>query len=163
MSYTINPDGSGTGRIVFQNLMSMEAGDGDVSVQDYGELITSYVQGNRFGETNPGLDSIATRLFEKDGALFGEVTFTFTSYNAVGLYRFNGLGPFMFHVGSTSDVTTERFESSNGTLGGDKMPVVFWPDTTTSFTVVASIQEPEPDTHSLLPLYRRYGLKGADK
>lgn len=137
----------------------MDGGSGDVSAQDYGELVNTYVLGNRFDETNPELRNVKRRLYEENNVLNGEVTFDFDALSAVGLYRYQGRGPYMFHVGARSDVATERFESSNGMLGTERMPVVFWPDTARTFTIVASIQDPAQDTRSLLPLFQRYGLQ----
>jgi len=163
MVYTLRPDGSGTGSIVFENLMSMDDDGVDASARDYGELINTYVKGNRFQELDPDLQNVQRRLYEENGMLCGELTFEFASYESVGLYRHDSSGPYMYHVGRQSDIAAERFDSSNGRVGGPRMPVVFWPAETTVFRIVAALQEPASDTRSLLPMFRRFGVDGGDQ
>lgn len=157
LSYTLKPDGSGTGRIVFQNLMTVEDDGTDVSLHDYNELVTTYLTGTKFNSLYPELMNMKKRLFEDNGKLSGEITFDFASYTDVGLYRYENVGPYMYHIGSISDIATERFETSNGDLPGGRMPVVFWPDSTREFMIVAGITKPTRETSSLLPLYFRLG------
>lgn len=158
LTFTLNADGSGKGRIVFENIMSMDDENGvDASARDYGELINTFLHGTRFQEMNPELENMQKRLYEKDDVLYGEVTFDFLSYMSVGLYRHQGDGPYMYHIGRQSDIAWERYASSNGVEGGARMPVVFWPAGTTEFSITASIQDPDVDTRTLLPLFRRFG------
>lgn len=155
--YTINPDSSGTGRIIFHNLMSSEEEGNDVSLRDYQEIVGNYLKGTKFDDFFPELQNKQKRIFEENGVLNGEVSFTFSHYEEVGLFRYNGQGPYMYHVGSKADYATEQFESSNGDLYTPRLPVVFWPDTATVFRIVSTIEKPSPESRSLLPLYKRIG------
>jgi hypothetical protein len=159
--FLVRADGSGQARIVFENIASVQEGDAeqDQATKDYTTLLTEYVKGRRFESDNPAFTNVRKRLFEQDGKLFGEVTFDFLSYEDVGLFRLNGAGPWMYHTGAQSGMTMEQFDTSNGTFGGPKMPVVFWADGTTEFRVRTRVEEPEKGiTRSLLPLFKRIGV-----
>jgi hypothetical protein len=157
--FLVKPDGSGSGELVFHNIMSLEEDGTNKSAQDYYELVTSFLKGTKFEEQNPALGNVRKRLFEKDGQLQAEVLFDFLSYEDVGLYRYQGTGPWMFHPSTSSKFSSETFQSSNGEFAGDKMPVVFWPETTNDFRVTVVIEEPSPQHHSLLPYYKRGGTE----
>lgn len=47
-SFKINSDGSGSGSIIFENVVSQEDEEKDVSFKDFGELIDDYVKGTVF-------------------------------------------------------------------------------------------------------------------
>lgn len=154
--FTLNPDGSGSGSITFYNLMSVEEESEDVSVKDFTDLKERYLQGTEFEAQRPGLTNVKKRLFEKNGTLCGEFTFDFTSYEDVGLYRFEGKGPFMYFT-RPGDFNPEIYKSSNGTYGGESMPLVFWPEGTTTIEMESTFNKPERKATSLLGLYKRFG------
>jgi hypothetical protein len=157
--FLVREDGSGQARITFENIMSVQESDNEDEVtKDYTQLLTDYVKGKRFEQENPSYYNVKKRLFEKDGKLNAEVTFDFLSYEDVGLFRLDGKGPWMFHAGALNQMSAETFESSNGTHGGRKMPVVFWSESTAEFKIRTQFEEPEKGvTRSLLPLYKRIG------
>ena len=158
--FLVRPDGSGQGRIRFENISSVQESETeqDQATKDYTQLVTEYIKGKKFEEENPAYYNVKKRLYEEDGKLFAEVTFDFASYEDVGLFRLNGAGPWMYHTGTLNGITVEQFDTSNGTYGGATMPVVFWNEGTTEFKIRAKVEEPEKGTtRSLLPLYKRIG------
>ncbi|MBC8145281.1 MAG: hypothetical protein H7X80_06815 [bacterium] len=158
--FLVREDGSGQGRIMFDNIASVQESetDQDQATKDYTQLLNEYIKGKKFEEENPSYMNVKKRLFEKDGKLHGEVTFEFLSYEDVGLFRLDGVGPWMYHTGVLNGVTVEQLDSSNGTYGGARMPVIFWKEPTSEFRIVTKVEEPEKGiTRSLLPLYKRIG------
>lgn len=156
----VKPDGSGTGSILYVNIMSSEEDGLDVSARDYGELVSKYLKGDEYDDAYLGLRNLKKRLYEDRGMLNGELTFAFDSYDDVGLYRYdnpNGqrTGPYMYSIATHGGYAAEKFEGSNGTEGPPHMPVLFWPDTTRNFEVVARIDTASAETRSLLPIYKR--------
>jgi hypothetical protein len=154
--FTVKPDGSGTGRITFVNIMSAEDEADDPSPSDYRELITKYLNGNRFEKDHPQYTNVRKRLYEEDGVLNGEISFDFQTYTDISLYRFQGKGTWMYYT-NPGGFNYEHYESSNGEYGGDTMPILFWPDETTAFEIKTTFEKSERKTRSLLPLYRRLG------
>lgn len=154
--FTVKPDGSGTGRITFVNIMSAEDEAEDPSPSDYRELITKYLNGKRFEQDHPQYTNVRKRLYEEDGVLKGEITFDFLSYEDISLFRFQGKGPWMYYT-NPGGFNYEHYESSNGEHGGDMMPVIFWPDSATEFEIKTTFEKSERKTQSLLALFKRLG------
>jgi hypothetical protein len=157
--FLVKPDGSGSGTITFHNIMSSEEDGKNMSARDYHDLVTQFLKGTKFEEQNPSLGNIRKRLYEKDGQLHAEVMFDFLSYEDIGLYRYKGSGNWMYFAGHTSRLSSETYETSNGEYGGEKMPVVFWPEKTNEFRVTVEIDEPSSENHSLLSNYKRGGTE----
>ncbi|HVZ39551.1 MAG TPA: hypothetical protein VHI13_09760 [Candidatus Kapabacteria bacterium] len=156
---TVKPDGSGSGRVVFHDIVSMEEGGKDVSVADYTELISTYYKGRKFEDYYPQYSNFKKRLFEEDGKLSGEITFDFGNYEDAGLFRYKGQGPWMYHVGVKSEFAAERYDTSNGTLGGETMPVVFWPAETHEFRISSHYDRSDATVRRLLSLFTRIGTE----
>lgn len=159
--FLVRPDGSGQGRITFEHISSVQESEAeqDQAIKDYTQLLNEYVKGKKFENENPAYQNVRKRLYEKDGKLFGEVTFEFLTYEDVGLFRLNGGGQWMYHTGALNGATIEQFDTSNGTYGGVRMPVVFWPESTTEFRIYTKVEEAEKGAaRSLLPLFKRIGV-----
>lgn len=73
----------------------------------------------------------------------------FDDLSKVHLYRYKNRGPFMFSMSGVND-DGENFAQSNGEFGGDKMPVIFWPDDTRTLRFSTKITEPDSTTVSML-------------
>jgi hypothetical protein len=157
--FVVRPDGSGTGQVTFFNIMSTEEDGRNVSARDYHDLVVGFLKGNRFEERNPALGNVRKRLFEKDGRLNGEITFDFLSYEDVGLFRYKGTGAWMFYPTGSTSLMSGEYENSNGEFGGEKMPVVFWPEGTGEFQVSVYLDDPSSKDQSLLPYYIRGGVE----
>ena len=156
--YTLKPDGSGSGKVTFYNIMSAEEGK-DVSLNDYTELVNRYLKGTKFEDYYPQYFNFNKRLYEQDGKLNGEITFDFQHYEDAGLYRHENKGPWMYYIGVKSDVGVDHYDSSNGTVGPDQIPMVFWPEGTTQFRVVSKFERTDLDLHQLTAFYNKIGTK----
>jgi hypothetical protein len=150
---SVKPDGSGSGKITFFNILSAEEGK-DVSLNDY-----KYLKGTKFEDFYPQYFNFNKRLYEQDGRLIGEITFDFSHYEDAGLFRYQNKGPWMYFIGMKSDVGVDHYDTSNGTLGSDQMPVVFWPDGTTEFKISSKFERSDLDLHQLTAFYNKIGTK----
>lgn len=121
----LNADHSGEAVIKFVNIMSEADDTLDISNDDFHQLIDFYLQGNQLEKENPGFHNVKKRLFEEDSVLCGEITFTFDSLGSVRIFKYDAESPFMYAVGSP--LSSEQYVESNGILGRDWMPIVFWP------------------------------------
>lgn len=157
ITFWVKPDGSGSGRILFRDIVSVPEDTNDASVTDYTELVDNYLKGRKFEEYYPQYTNFKKRLFEQNGKLNGEVTFDFGHYEDVGLYRYLDRGPWMYHVGMQSEFGVERYDTSNGSMGGQMMPVVFWPENTTEFRISSRFERSDLSIRPLLPLFKRIG------
>ena len=152
----LNPDGSGTGSMIFNDIQSMQENDDDRSLQDYNDLVNEWLSGNAFENANPSLYDVKKRLGGDKNVLNGEITFSFSSYLDVGLYRYQNSGPWMYYAyQQTSDI--ESFEVSDGNFGGEGMPVIFWPEGTTEFKIANIFDHKDRPVHSLYSLYKKLG------
>jgi hypothetical protein len=156
--FNVKPDGTGSGKITFYNIMSAEEGK-DVSLTDYTELVDKYLKGTKFEDYYPLFVNFKKRLYEESGKLNGEITFDFQNYEDAGLYRYQKKGPWMYYIGLKSDVGVDRYDNSNGTLGSDQMPVVFWPEGTTEFRIVSKYERSDLDLHGLTAFFNKIGTK----
>lgn len=121
----LNADHSGEAVIKFINIMSEADDTVDISDDDFHQLIDFYLQGSQLEKENPGFHDVKKRLFEQDSVLCGEITFTFDSLGSVRIFKYDANSPFMYAVGSP--LSSEQYVESNGMLGRDWMPIVFWP------------------------------------
>ncbi len=151
---TLNPDGSGKGIITYVDISS-EQGDDTVSLakEDFESLVADDLEGKSFESANEKLKNVKKRLFVADGKLMGEVTFEFSELAAIGLYKHQNEGPFMFYTLADGFLTSGQYAASNGSYGGDKMPIVFWPSNTTEFYVKMALSAPETPKTSLATNY----------
>ncbi len=154
----VNPDGTGSGTIVFYNLKSMQEDESDRALTDYSRLIDTWLHGNEFERANPALYNVQKRLFANKEQLNGEISFDFYHYGDIGLYRHNDVGPWMYYAYlNTSEI--EQFDTTNGQFGGDYMPIIFWPEKTTTFEIVNKFETEGRPEQSLFPLYDRIGVQ----
>ena len=121
----LKTDHSGEATVRFLNILSEADDTLDISADDFRQLMEFYVQGTQLEKENPGYHNVKKRLYEQDGMLCGEVTFTFDSLSALRIYKYDKDSPYMYFVGSP--LSSEQFVDANGTFGQDWMPVVFWP------------------------------------
>lgn len=127
MRLKLNEDGkSGTGTIVFTNISSEPGDTADVSKDDFNTLITEYYQGRKIETENKGMRNVHKRLYKIDGKLMGEITFDFDDLETMGIYRFKDQGPYMYYTVADGFFTSGQYEASNGSYGGEKMPIIFW-------------------------------------
>jgi hypothetical protein len=141
--------------------ISSERGDDTVSLatEDFNSLIADYVEGKSFETANPGLKNIKKRLFLQDNKLMGEVTFEFDKISDIGLYKHDANGPYMYYTLVDGYFTSGQYKSSNGSYGGEKMPVVFWPATATELYLKMALSTDQTPRSSLVANYENWQKK----
>src|SRR5688572_18162827 len=80
------------------------------AAKDFGELVNSYVLGNKVSEDHPTWNVGERRLYEADGMLSGEVGFTFGRASDVGLYQYDKKSPFLWCAADTETVISTSGE-----------------------------------------------------
>lgn len=153
--YTFEFTGKNSGKLTIKyiNIMSDEDSAGYTRVQDFDELLSSYINGSKIEESYPEAQNISKRLYEENGVLCGEVIMNFPNLQAARLYQFDKKSPFMFYA---SSVDGESYIESNGSYGGDVMPVVLWPSKLKKLIVSTSVSKPSESSASLLDEYRKW-------
>ncbi|MBI4535790.1 MAG: hypothetical protein HY708_05890 [Ignavibacteriae bacterium] len=121
----LKTDHSGEATIRFINILSETDDSLDFSADDFKQLIDGYLNGAKLEKENPGFHNVRKRLYEQNGNLIGEVTFTFDSLSSVRIFKYDKDSPYMFFAGNP--VTSELVVESNGYIGEQWMPIVFWP------------------------------------
>ena len=150
----LNPDGkSGTGIIIFTNISSSPGDSADISHEDFNTLISQYYQGRKIEIENKGMKNVRKKLYIQNGGLTGEVDFDFDDVADLGIYRFKDSGPYMYYTVADGFFTSGQYEQSNGSYGGDKMPVIFWDENQTELYFKMSITTPQEVNTPLAPLY----------
>ena len=144
--------------MVFLDIMSMQENESDRSLQDYSDLVDTWLNGDAFEQANPALYDVQKRLVADKNKLNAEITFSFSNYQDVGLYRHHNTGPWMYYayLGSSN---MEYFDTTNGEYAGGTMPVIFWPEETTDFRIANGFNHEDRPVHSLYPLYQRLGVE----
>ena len=158
---TLNGDSkSGSGSITFTKITS-EPGEDTVNVskEDFNSLIADYYQGKKIENANKGMHNVKKRLFLSGDDLMGEITFEFDDISKLGFYRHKGEGVFMYYTIGDGYFTSGQFESSNGTYGGEKMPMIFWDASTKDFYIKVALSTPNAAHHSLLKPYKDWSKK----
>lgn len=153
-TFVLKDSNSGTLTIKFINIMSMKDDTTNVSASDFEELISSYIDGNEIESDFKNATVRGKRLFEEKGVLCAEVVIDFSDLESVGLFRYDTKSPYMFNLSSFLD--SETFLKSNGTYGGEVMPVVFWPYDKATFDLTTYITTPDETTVSLLEEFKKW-------
>lgn len=153
--YRVNEDGSGSGTIRYINLVSQDNTENeDNSFDDFSELL-DYIEGTQLEQDSPYLSITEKKLYEENGVLVGEFSFTFTAWDSVGFLHTTGCEccPTFYHFENTS---SETYESSNGEyIGGSGMfPFVRYPAGTREFRLTTKTLDDLSGTHPLIDDYR---------
>lgn len=129
--------------------------------QDYSELIDSYMNGDKIKDEFPNIRVKKKRLYEEDNQLVGELTFEFDDITKVKFYKYKDEGPWCYYLASPLGFQgmSESYFSSNGTWGGENMPVIFWDGKQKEFEFKTTITAPEKNTLSLLDMWKQKGEK----
>lgn len=155
--WSIEEDGSGSGKIVWRNIYSSGNEEESMADEDFVSLINDYLEGESLEDENAAFKNVKKRLFVEDGVLCGEMTFDFGKYDDAGFYRYKGEGPYMYMLA----ITDETFYKSNGDWGGEDFQVVFWPDNVTEFTLVTTYGDPEEEgAEDLMAFYEDWKEDG---
>jgi hypothetical protein len=157
-SFNIKKDGSGKGTIKYINIMSDNKDSAGVPEADYEDLINNYLNGNKPEDEFAGVKNVKKRLFEEDNQLCAEFAFEFNDIKTLGFYKYKENGPWCYYI-KASYTSNEEFFSSNGTWGGEKMPVIFWDGSEREFEFKTTVTSPGSNTISLIDLWRKKGEK----
>jgi hypothetical protein len=153
----LNPDGkTGSGSIVFSNIVSSPGDTIDVSQDDFNSLIAEYYQGRKLEMENKGMKNVRKKLFKQDGKLMGELDFDFDNLESLGVYRYKDSGPYMFYTVGDGFFTSGQYESSNGSYMGDKMPIIFWDPTAKELYYKMQLTTPQEVHKPLVALYDQW-------
>lgn len=156
-TYEITGKDSGKLTIKYINLLGSEDDSTYSTEEDFNELIDSYLYGDKIEKSYPGATNIQKRLFEENGMLCGEVTMDFPNLATSHLYQYDKNSPIMFSVSQSLD--SEEYLESNGTYGGEKMKVIFWPKGTKKLTFTTKVSGTDSYV-SLLSDYKLWRKKG---
>jgi hypothetical protein len=150
-TFEVKKDGSGKLTIVFHNIMSSMEDNVDMTEKDFTELESDYLEGKKLQEDYPNCKIRKQKLYEKNGVLNGKVIIYFDKMEDVGLYQHEGKGPYLLSLCGFS----ESYSISNGSYGGEKMPVVFWDKSLNKLTLTTTLDEPSEENISLLNEFKK--------
>lgn len=150
----LNPNGkSGSGTILFSNIVSSPGDTIDVSKEDFNSLIAEYYQGRKLEMENKGMKNVRKKLYKQDGKLMGELDFDFDDLQSLGIFRYNNSGPYMFYTVGDGFFTSGQYEASNGSYMGDRMPIIFWGPNSTELYYKMQLSAPQEIHKPLVALY----------
>ncbi|MDZ4746627.1 MAG: hypothetical protein SGJ05_11595 [bacterium] len=154
-SYKITMTGptSGSCTITYHNIVSTKDDGRDISFKEFAELITDYLEGTKPEDDMPGARNVRKRLYSEGKVLNAELTFEFDSLSTLKMYKYDNNSPYMMALNS---MNSETYSESNGTHGGESMPVVFWPSNATTMTLENSVTAIDTSHVSLYPQYEQW-------
>jgi len=159
-TFKLKKNGSGEVTIKYINIMTDSKDSAGVPESDYTELISSYLKGSKIQEDYPNAKNIEKRLFEEDNQLCGEVKFEFDDITKFKFYKYKDKGPWCYYLSSSMGMFGgEQYFSSNGTYGGENMPIIFWDGGQKKFEFKTAVSAPSKSTMSLLDLWKSKGEK----
>lgn len=155
-SFKIKKGSSGTGKIKYINIMRSD--DSSATIEsDYNDLITTYLNGSKPEDELLGVKNVKKRLFEEDNHLCGEITFEFDDITSLKFYKYSDKA-WCYHISSNSLGLfggNESYFSSNGTFGGENMPVIFWNADEKEFSFKTTVSQNDKKNMSLIEIWRK--------
>jgi len=149
--YEFTGKNTGTLTILYYNISSSNDSEG-VAHTDFTELIDSYLNGSKPQDEFPGAQVIKKELYEDNGKLCARMVLGFSDLKTARLYQADPKGAYMLHMSSFS----ESYVSSNGTWGGEIMPVVFWDRKLKTLDVTTTVEKNIDNTLNLLEMYKAW-------
>ena len=149
--YELTGKNAGTLTIIYYNIASTNDSDG-VAHTDFTELTDTYLNGTKPEDEFPGATMVKKELYEENGKLCARIVLGFSDLKTAHLYQTDKKGAYMLHMSSFS----ENYESSNGTWGGEVMPVVFWDKKLKALNVTTTVEKNIDNTLSLLDMYKAW-------
>ncbi|MEI6060160.1 MAG: hypothetical protein WCR72_05595 [Bacteroidota bacterium] len=149
--YVFQLTGENSGRLTIKyiNIFSSLIDSTGELTADYDELSDLWIKGEKLERDFPLAKKFKKRLFQENGTLCGEVSMEFDDLSKVHLYRYMGKGPFMFSMSGVND-DGENFTQTNGDFGGEKFPVIFWPEDARTLRFSTKIAVPDSSCVSML-------------
>lgn len=154
---TLRTETSGDAVIRFINILSESDDTTDVSAEDFQHLLDMYVAGNKFEKDNPGITNVKKKLYEQEGVLVGEVSFSFDSLGAIRFFKFDKQSPYMYYA--SNPLSSETLMETNGIEGEAWMPVVFWKKDAREFYVKTRVSSEGRFRTSLLKHFLAWQAK----
>lgn len=152
--YVFQLTGENSGRLTIKYVnifSSLVDSTGELTV-DYNEMINLWLKGEKVERDFPLAKKFKKRLFKENGTLCGEVIMEFDDLSKVNLYRYRNRGPYMFSMSGVND-DGENFAQTNGEFGGEKLPVIFWPEDARTLRFITKIATPDSTTVSMLDMW----------
>lgn len=149
--YVFQLTGTNSGKLTIKYVnifSSLIDSTGELSA-DYDEMMDLWFNGEKIERDFPQAKKFKKRLFKENGTLCGEVSMEFDDLSKVNLFRYRNSGPLMFSMSAVND-DGEVFAQTNGDYGGDKMPVIFWPDDSKTLRLITRIATPDSSCVSML-------------
>lgn len=153
--YNVTLTGANSGKAVIKyiNIVSTKDEERDVSMKDFAELITDYLEGKKLEDEFPNVKNMKKRLFEENGVLCGELTFDFDSLSSLKIFKYDKDSPFMLVKDGFSNETIDEF---NGETLDEKLPVIFWNKNTKNFKWSTTVSSDVSNATSLLSQYQNW-------
>jgi hypothetical protein len=158
--FKLDKDKSGHGSIKYTNIMSENKDSISTTESDYRDLIDSYLKGEKLNEDLTGVKNLQKKLYEEDNQLCGIVTFDFNDITKLKFFKYKDSGPWCYYLAAFSMGLmggTESYFSSNGTFGGENMPVIFWDNSQREFNFKTAVTAPDKSTVGLLEMWKQKG------
>lgn len=154
-SFTLKEGNSGSAKIKYINIMREITEDtASTAESSYEDLINNYLYGNKPEDEMLGVKNVSKRLFEENNQLCGEITFDFDNIEDFKFYNYNyKVWAYLLSEGSVFG-TNEQFFSSNGTFGGELVPVIFWDYTEREFNFKTVVPQNNKNNESLLQIWK---------
>jgi len=155
-SFKIKGNSGGEGKIKYINIMRTEDSSSTME-SDYNELITNYLNGGKPEDDLSGVKNVKKRLFEEDNTLCGEITFDFNDIKTLKFFKYSDKA-WCYYINSNSFGFfggNEAYFSSNGTYGGENMPVIFWDSDQKEFKFKTTISQNDKKNISLVEIWRK--------
>lgn len=157
-SYELKDGNSGSGKIKYINIMRSD--DSGVTIEeDYNDLMNNYLNGSKPEDEMLGVKNVKKRLFEEDNHLCGEITFDFDDISLLKFFSYKGK-VWVYNISSAGNSIfggSESYFSSNGTFGGESVPMIFWDGNTKEFNFKTTISQGEKPNISLLGIWKEKG------
>ncbi len=145
---------SGNGTIKYVNILSQKENEKDVSMKDFAELITDYIQGDKVNNDFQGIKIINKKVFEENGVLCAEFSFEFDSLKHMKIFQYDKDSPYMLLI--QNSYSSEAYDSSNGEYNLDSLPIIFWKKGTKDFEWKTKLTSDLSNTVSLLDQYKAW-------
>lgn len=157
-SYKLKDGNKGSGKIKYINIMRTV--DSATTMEtEYRELIDSYLNGNKPEDEMLGVKNVKKRLFEEDNHLCGEITFDFDDITSLKFYNYKGKIWTFALTGNSIFGGNESYFSSNGTFGGENMPVIFWDNGENELNFKTTVSQNDKKNESFLEIWKKNGGK----
>jgi len=157
-SFNLKDGNSGSGKIKYINIMRSDD-SGVTTEEDFSQLMNTYLNGSKPEDEMLGVKNVKKRLFEEDNHLCGEITFDFDDITTLKFFNYNGK-VWVYNINSAGNSIfggSESYFSSNGTFGGESVPLIFWDGSSKEFSFKTTLSQGEKPNIGLLEIWKEKG------